>query len=80
VGNAKTLHCFLAPPQLLHSLPGSNHHSDPPPGKFRTFPTTKLVGIWLWIDFRRLEPNILRFHPHLQRFEIRPTCSSSPFG
>ena len=36
----------------------------------RTFFTTKLVGIWLWIDFRRFQPNIIRFHPHLHRFEI----------
>jgi len=42
----------------------------PLPGEFRTFLTTKLVGIWLWIDFRHFQPNIMCFHPHLHHFEI----------
>ena len=43
---------------------------QPPLGEFRTFFTTKLVSIWLWVDFRRFQSNIMRFHPHLLRFEI----------
>ena len=62
------------------SISRQRPHFRPPPGEFRTFFTIKLVGIWLWVDFTCFEPIILRFYPHLQHFEIRPTCSSTPFG